>query len=347
MSWSYVCAFMATMRSYSGALAVQPSALTRISYHVGRPWMLDGKRFLPDTGTPIRKIERISRLLALDEPVPLTLARFNAKSFTLDRLFSKCSAATSGRHRDRGGHGERDQQLEFLHVPRGGRAALGAEAAVDTEVLVLDHHAPGLRQRGGHIQRLVEVLRGGHQPRAKIGLITVLGDGQALHGADVDARVALDAQRRLEDSLDVAVEAALDLARGLLGGEADLDLGADALEPARQLDVLHPLARGRVVVVVVAPLRESHLLADQVDPLGRPRADRYAFAVVVHRDRGLVSVLDGPDDVLGSHRRVPAEEHPRQRRLEGDRVDHRHFPFADLEAEVTLDPGNRVLLAVR
>src|SRR5579863_785291 len=109
------------MRSYSRARATCPSLLTRISYHVGSPWMFDGKRFLPDTGTPIRKIARISRLLALDDPVPLTLASFNAKSFTLERGGAKCSAAISGRHRYRGRHGERDQQLEFLHVPCGGR----------------------------------------------------------------------------------------------------------------------------------------------------------------------------------------------------------------------------------
>ena len=60
--------------------------LTRISYHVGNPWMFDGNRFFPDTGTPMRKIERISRLLALDDPVPLTLASFKAKSFTLERV---------------------------------------------------------------------------------------------------------------------------------------------------------------------------------------------------------------------------------------------------------------------
>src|ERR1035437_3037699 len=82
MSWSYVWAFMATMRSYSGALAVQPSALTRISYHVGRPWMLDGKRFLPDTGTLIRKMPGMSKELARAEPVPLTLASLTAKSLT-------------------------------------------------------------------------------------------------------------------------------------------------------------------------------------------------------------------------------------------------------------------------
>src|ERR1022692_1319921 len=121
------------------ARATCPSLLTRISYHVGRPWMFEGNRFLPETGTPMRKIERIRRLLALDEPVPLTLPSFTAKSFTLERGCSKCRAAISGCHRYRRRHRERDQQLEFLHVPCGRRAALGAEAAVNAEVLVLDH----------------------------------------------------------------------------------------------------------------------------------------------------------------------------------------------------------------
>src|SRR5579863_3468248 len=115
---------MATMRSYSRARATCPSLLTRISYHVGRPWMFEGNRFLPETGTPIRKIARMSRLLALDDPVPLTLASFNAKSFTLEPGRAKCSAAMSGCHRDRRRHRERNQQLELLHDPRGGRAAL-------------------------------------------------------------------------------------------------------------------------------------------------------------------------------------------------------------------------------
>ena len=62
--------------------------------------MFDGNRFLPDTGTPMRKIARISRLLALDEPVPLTLASLSAKSFTLERVCWKRCSAMSGRHRE-------------------------------------------------------------------------------------------------------------------------------------------------------------------------------------------------------------------------------------------------------
>src|SRR5579863_5554017 len=102
--------------------------------------MFEGKRFLPDTGTPIRKIERISRLLALDDPVPLTFASFSAKSFTLLRVCSKCSAAMSGGHRNRSEHRKREQQLEFLHIPRRCGATLGAEAAMHAQILVFHHH---------------------------------------------------------------------------------------------------------------------------------------------------------------------------------------------------------------
>src|SRR5580698_527920 len=43
--------------------------------------MFDGKRFLPETGTPIRKIACMIRLLALAEPEPFTFASLIAKSF--------------------------------------------------------------------------------------------------------------------------------------------------------------------------------------------------------------------------------------------------------------------------
>jgi hypothetical protein len=38
-------------------------------------------------------------------------------------------------------------EQELLHVPGAGRAALGAQAAVQADVLVLDHHAAGLDRR--------------------------------------------------------------------------------------------------------------------------------------------------------------------------------------------------------
>src|SRR5215204_3074987 len=44
--------------------------------------MLDGKTFLPVTGTPIRKMACISRLLADADPVPVAVAILKAKSLT-------------------------------------------------------------------------------------------------------------------------------------------------------------------------------------------------------------------------------------------------------------------------
>src|ERR1035437_8831619 len=84
MSLAYVPVFSATTRSISGGRAVYPSLLTRMSYQVGRPWMFDGKMFLPETGIPIRKIDCMRRLFALADPVPLTVAILKANELTED-----------------------------------------------------------------------------------------------------------------------------------------------------------------------------------------------------------------------------------------------------------------------
>src|SRR5450432_3154493 len=77
---------MATMRSNAGVREVCPSALTRIAYQVGSPWMFEGHRFLPDTGTPMRKIACMMRPFALADPVPFVLAILKAKSLTRSTL---------------------------------------------------------------------------------------------------------------------------------------------------------------------------------------------------------------------------------------------------------------------
>src|ERR1039458_8994611 len=97
---------MATIRSYCEALAVCPEALTLISYQVGSPWMLEGKRFFPDTAAPIRKMASIRRLLVLAEPVPLTLASLMANSLTWAPTADGPSTETPGwaiRHSPWGG----------------------------------------------------------------------------------------------------------------------------------------------------------------------------------------------------------------------------------------------------
>jgi hypothetical protein len=53
---------------------MKPSRLARTVYHVGRPAMLDGNMFLPDTGMPIWKMDRRSTRFAVWLPDPLTVA---------------------------------------------------------------------------------------------------------------------------------------------------------------------------------------------------------------------------------------------------------------------------------
>src|ERR1700747_3828983 len=108
--------------------------------------MFEGSSFLPDTGIPMRKIACMRRPLALADPVPLTFASLRAKVLTLT-ILSWCTVLSR----------VRKNQLELLHVPGRRRAPLGAQAAVHADVLVLDHHPPGLgpRPREKNVLRLV------------------------------------------------------------------------------------------------------------------------------------------------------------------------------------------------
>src|SRR5688572_30469907 len=110
------------------------------------------------TGTPLRKMDFMSSVLALAEPVPFTVAIFIAKLFTLSGM--------SGALREFGGvgccivRGVRPLDRGFLHVPGRGRAALRTQAAVHTQVFVFDHDATGMFQRRRYVQSLSDVLRG-------------------------------------------------------------------------------------------------------------------------------------------------------------------------------------------
>src|SRR5258706_11446287 len=77
-----VCWFMQTIRSTSFLRAIQPSLFARIVNHVGRPAMFEGNMFLPLTGTPIWKMERIRTLLDDWDPDPLTVATWIVRSLT-------------------------------------------------------------------------------------------------------------------------------------------------------------------------------------------------------------------------------------------------------------------------
>src|SRR5688572_25911734 len=80
------------------------------------------------------------------------------------------------------------QQQELLHVPGTGRAALGAQAAVQADVFVLDHH-PQRLQWLGHVQVLLGVERRRGQARAEFVFFAVGGKGDAVGRADVDAGI--------------------------------------------------------------------------------------------------------------------------------------------------------------
>ncbi len=80
---SQVCGFIATIMSTPPRAPRWPSSVTRTSYQVGSPWMLEGKMLRGETGTPWRRIARANSSLALAEPEPLTLAKRTTKSFTL------------------------------------------------------------------------------------------------------------------------------------------------------------------------------------------------------------------------------------------------------------------------
>ena len=64
--------------------AMKPSFEARIVNQVGRPWMLEGKRFLPETGIPIWKIARIRMLFEDMLPDPLAVATWMEKSLTTE-----------------------------------------------------------------------------------------------------------------------------------------------------------------------------------------------------------------------------------------------------------------------
>ncbi len=92
---------------------------------------------------------------------------------------------------------------------------------------------------------------------------------------------------------------------------------------------------------------DAHLLAGEVDERRRPVGDVLALAVFIDRDRRVVAMRHRPDDVLGAECRIAAEEDVGQRRLHRHRVDDRHAPFVERDADILLDPREGILLADR
>ena len=149
---------------------------------------------------------------------------------------------------------------------------------MQAEVFVLGHDAAGL-QIARDVKVLAEIGGGGAEPRTQLGFLAIVGEGNAVHRADIGAGVAFDAQARRKDRLDVAVQAALRFLEADREIEPQFDLGLDVLQRdgfvlVRDLET--QIGRN---VVVVAPFVDAHLLADQIghrrQPLaGRPRRGR-------------------------------------------------------------------------
>ena len=182
---------------------------------------------------------------------------------------------------------------------------------------------------------------------AQCGFVIVAGEGDAIHRADVNAGIAFDAGVLGEHGLHVAIEAALGFLEGRAGVEAQFHFDRDAFQRLHLFLQRHLEALVAGNFVVVAPLVDAHLLRDHLQQW--VRALSYVFAVeeLVDRDGRVVAVRDRPDDVLGSERRVAAEEYIRQARLQRHLVHHRHAPFVEGQADVALDPGEMVFLTHR
>ena len=127
--------------------------------------------------------------------------------------------------------------------------------------------------------------------------------------------------------------------------EAEFHLRLDVGQRHHLVAQRHPEAAVGGDVVVVAPLVDAHLLADHLDRRQRAVVDVLAGEELVDRYRGLVAVGHRPDDVLGAERGVAAEEDLRVGGGHGLRVDLGHVPLVEVDADVALDPGERVLLA--
>ena len=85
---------------------------------------------------------------------------------------------------------------------------------MQAKIFILRHDPAGL-QGVRDIQILRQIIRRRHQPDPQLRLLAVIGEGDAIHRADIDAGVALDAGRFEKDGLNIAVQTAL----GILEGE--------------------------------------------------------------------------------------------------------------------------------
>src|SRR6266851_3563020 len=245
MSLSQVCGFIATIRSTPPRRPSQPISDTRTSYHVGRPWMFDGKMLRGLTGTPMRRIDLAKRVFADAEPEPLTLANLMTKSLTASRFIGPLPPVAGGPHLfganvwspwDRGSS---DAESLTREERRGTLGEAGNGGCLM------------LRKRGGLVEAETP-----HQIEQPARLLLELHGRvrRALHRRGVGLRGALELSQRAVDALD---------ARGLLArGDRDhadqlvhlLDLAGDVVDdlarrvhqPRSGRDIGHRIADERL-----------------------------------------------------------------------------------------------------
>ena len=126
-------------------------------------------------------------------------------------------------------------QRKLLHVPGTGRTTLGTHAAMQTDVLVLDHHSTSF-QRIGNQQGLVGILRRRFETHPQISFFTIRGKGDAFGWTDINAGVALDTDLGREYGLDIAVEATLRFGTRHQRIEAKLKLKLEAHKAKAKAD---------------------------------------------------------------------------------------------------------------
>src|SRR5512133_894947 len=246
--------FIATSRSTSGLRAVHPSPLARIVNHVGRPAMLDGKMFFPETGTPIWKMARRRTALADCEPEPFTVATWIARSLTISvravAMSERIQDAPLLRTRPRGARGTASRRFgPTRRAERAGRSPSGARIQLAS---LRGHVLPllGLGQRI-LLPRDLRPLRAelGVELRVLVPLRRQIALGEdGVDGADRHAGAAVDAFVGVDDQhVRPLVEAAdgADLcAVGVLTLDAGLGDDEGHAPPMREQTLHRHVQRG-------------------------------------------------------------------------------------------------------
>src|SRR5258708_3018155 len=127
----------------------------------------------------MRKMAFMSSEFALAEPVPLTFANLTTKSFTRSGALTRlgmCALIRRQWNFDRG----------ILHVPCRRGAALGTQAAMHADVLVLDHDPLRMRESARYVQGLRHIRRGRLEPGTQLRFRAIGRDRETVDRTDVD-----------------------------------------------------------------------------------------------------------------------------------------------------------------